>query len=121
MSRRFDIPYKTIGYLLFCAFVIVITTVESSTTWFLVLTLCGAIFGISALILGMQIVIWLYHWFAHGHPFYEPGDRITVTQDWRTYEKKRETSKKMCPICKKPTNCRVNRSPRGFLVHVRRD
>lgn len=72
----------------------------------------------SPFLIGLFLVIcfWIYHWLKHGDPFYESGDPVKVIYRGE-YPKKRE--KKLCPICKIPTMCRVTKSKNGRMyVHV---
>lgn len=79
-----------------------------------------AIFSPLMLLALVQIAFWLYHAFKHGDPFYEPDDARNVRVIYRGDEAKKR-QKKMCPICKRPTRCKV--SPRGAPIpfHVIRD
>lgn len=67
-----------------------------------------------------QISFWGYHAVRHGDAFYEVDDRRDVRIIYRGEEAKKRT-KKLCPICKRPTRCRI--SPRGASIpyHIIRD
>lgn len=73
-----------------------------------------------ALLALLQICFWAYHTVMHGNPFYEPflGSEKRVIFINETPKR----VKKMCPICKRPTRCRVSRSiGLGSWIHVQRD
>lgn len=62
----------------------------------------------------MQIVFWSYHAIKHQDPFYESGDSRGIKFINRGGESGRPNSKKMCPICKRPSRCKV--SPKGAPI-----
>lgn len=72
--------------------------------------------SIAGLILFLQICFSVYQWISLGNPFWERGDN-KPTVVYRDHRKK--DTKKMCPICQRPTHCKVQRSANGrFFVHV---
>lgn len=78
------------------------------------------VFSPYLIFLFLQICFWMYHWMAHGDPFYEsPTEderRGKVGMSFRDSAKKRQ--KNMCPICKRQTSCKVERTPSGFWIHI---
>lgn len=82
----------------------------------------------ASVMLFLQICFWAYHWLTHGDPFYDPavyaetrrdrkdGQRGIISLDMYTFSRK-----KMCPICKRMTRCKVYDGGKGGVpYHIHR-
>lgn len=79
----------------------------------------GGILLIAGIIVFIVICFWVTSWISLGNPFWERGDKKPVIMH-RDYRK--PDTKKVCPICKRPTRCSVKKSDDGrFWVHVHKE
>lgn len=112
--------YRIVAILASIAFLLFVSSddpkVQQISGWvaFTVIALPTIVF------LFLQGAFWAYHWLIHGDPFYEApllGER--GYRESFSGEQTKRRKKKMCPICKRMTFCRVNRSIRlGTWIHV---
>lgn len=82
----------------------------------------------AGILLLLQLSFWAYHALMHGDPFYDPavdaetrrnrkdGQRGIISLDMYTFSRK-----KMCPVCKRMTRCKVGGTKPGQIpYHIHR-
>lgn len=118
-TRRYPTLSKFIRWPLFFFFIMWVATSSGSVANFLLYAGITVVFGPLILLALLQICFLAYHAIKHGDPFYERPLESERRVVYVNEGPKRE--KKMCPICKRPTNCKM--SPKGASIpfHVIRN
>jgi len=112
-TRRHSEALRWIAWPAFGLFIIGITASDSLTIFFSIL-----IFAPFAIILLIQFAFWIYHAIAHGDAMYEAGTHRGTRTIYVTEKKKPKLTD--CPICKRKSRCKVQKSPAGFYFHIQR-
>lgn len=118
--NKYSRAIKIIGIIILIPVLfIIVGNEDTSVVSMIELTVSILLFSPFILLGFFQICIWGYHFVKHGDMFYESK---RLREEVIEKESVKRKQKKMCPICKRPTYCRVTWA-KGMkcFVHVVRD